>query len=121
VSFEGNRLTSDRARFERNLAICRKAPQVLISGPTYGWIHAACGAMRQAADPKYAAAIRVPTLFVVGSLEHVVSLTAIERFAANMRGGSTVIIPGAQHELLMERDDIRAQFFAAFDAFIPGS
>jgi lysophospholipase len=31
------------------------------------------------------------------------------------------VIPGARHEILMERDAIRAQFWAAFDAFIPGS
>src|SRR5438067_7029537 len=65
VSFEGNRLTGDRARFDRNIAICRSLPQVLVSGPTYGWIHAACRAMRAAAEPKFAAAIRIPSLFVV--------------------------------------------------------
>jgi lysophospholipase len=31
------------------------------------------------------------------------------------------VIPGARHEILMERDAIREQFWAAFDAFIPGS
>ena len=121
VSFEGDRLTGDRARFDRNIAICRSLPQVLVSGPTYGWIHAACRAMRAAAEPKFAAAIRIPSLFVVGTLEHVVSLGAIERFARNMRAASTVIVPGGQHELLMETNALRAQFWAAFDAFIPGS
>ena len=29
-------------------------------------------------------------------------------------------VPGAKHELLSERDIFRQQFFAAFDAFIPG-
>jgi lysophospholipase len=32
-----------------------------------------------------------------------------------------VVIVGAQHELMMERDAFREQFWAAFDAFIPGS
>ena len=76
--------------------------------------------MREAADPRFAAAIRIPTLFVVGSREHVVSLAAIERFAAATRAGSALVIPGARHELLMERDDVRSQFFAAFDVFVPG-
>jgi lysophospholipase len=31
------------------------------------------------------------------------------------------VIPGARHEILMERDVIREEFWAAFDAFIPGS
>jgi lysophospholipase len=30
------------------------------------------------------------------------------------------MIPESRHEILMERDHIRAQFWTAFDAFIPG-
>ena len=30
------------------------------------------------------------------------------------------MLPTARHEILMESDAIRAQFWAAFDAFIPG-
>ena len=41
--------------------------------------------------------------------------------AAALRAGGQVVIPGARHEILMERDPIRAQFWAAFDAFVPGS
>jgi lysophospholipase len=29
-------------------------------------------------------------------------------------------IPGARHEILMERDEFRDQFWIAFDAFIQG-
>ena len=50
-----------------------------------------------------------------------VSVPAIERLAAELRAGGQIVIPGARHELLMERDRVREQFFAAFDAFIPGS
>jgi lysophospholipase len=32
-----------------------------------------------------------------------------------------LLIPGAQHELLMEQDGYRQQFWAAFDAFVPGT
>jgi lysophospholipase len=35
-----------------------------------------------------------------------------------MRTGRHAIIPAARHELFMENDTIRAQVFAAFDAFI---
>ncbi len=30
-------------------------------------------------------------------------------------------VPGSRHEILMERDAFREQFWAAFDAFVPGS
>lgn len=121
LAFEGNRLTGDRRRFERAQAIARQLPQVSIAGPTYGWIYATCRAFRDASEPSFAPQIKVPTLMVAGTLDRVVSLVGIERLASEMRTGGQVIIAGAQHELLMERDPIRAQFFAAFDAFVPGS
>ena len=38
-----------------------------------------------------------------------------------LRSGSCLIIPGAKHEMLQERDKIREQLLAAFYAFVPGS
>ena len=31
-----------------------------------------------------------------------------------------IVIDGAEHEILMERDSLRDQFWVAFDKFIPG-
>jgi lysophospholipase len=51
-----------------------------------------------------------------------VTLTPVaERFAARLKAGRALVIPGAEHELLMERDDVRSLFWAAFDAFVPGT
>ena len=58
---------------------------------------------------------------VAGSLDIIVSLAAIEGLAGQLRTGSQVMIAGARHELMMERNSLREQFFAAFDAFIPGA
>jgi lysophospholipase len=60
-------------------------------------------------------------LIVAAALDKIVSVRAIEMLAAELRAGAQVIIAGSQHEILMERDAIREQFWAAFDAFIPGS
>ena len=51
----------------------------------------------------------------------VVSTPAIGAFALRLRAGSHLVIPGARHELLMEQDRYREQFWAAFDAFVPGT
>jgi lysophospholipase len=51
----------------------------------------------------------------------VVSTPAIEEFAIRLRAGSHLIVAGAQHEILMEQDRYRGQFWAAFDAFVPGT
>ena len=41
--------------------------------------------------------------------------------AKRMKLSSHLIIAGARHELMMEQNRYRAQFWAAFDAFVPGT
>jgi lysophospholipase len=77
--------------------------------------------MAQFRPPFYPARIRQPMLIVAAGQDRLISTAAIESFAIHLRAGSHVVIPGAQHEILMEQDQYRAQFWAAFDAFIPGS
>ena len=42
-------------------------------------------------------------------------------FRAHLLAGSHLIVPGARHEMLKEQDQYRKQFWAAFDAFVPGT
>lgn len=121
MKFDDNPLTSDQTRFERNRAVALAAPQVSVGVPTYGWLYAACQAMVEAADEAFATRISTPILLVAGSLDKVVSVRAVEGLAGELRTGSFVLVPGARHEILMERDKLREQYWAAFDAFVPGS
>jgi lysophospholipase len=38
-----------------------------------------------------------------------------------LRAGSHLVIAGSKHEILQEQDRYRGQFWAAFDAFVPGT
>ena len=58
---------------------------------------------------------------MAASADTVVSTPAIEEFAYHLRGGAHLVIPGARHEILQEQDRYRSQFWAAFDAFVPGT
>jgi lysophospholipase len=119
--FMGNIQTSDPVRFARNAAILEADPDVGLAGPTVTWADAAFRAMAQFNEPNYPARIRQPILIVASGRDAVVSNSAIEDFATLLRAGSHLIVVGAQHELLMEQDRFRAQFWAAFDAFVPGT
>jgi lysophospholipase len=121
LKFDGNLLTGDERRFERNRALFVRFPGIGVGPPTFSWLYAAGRAMQEANEPDYGLNLRIPALIVAASLDRVVTLKAIESVSAGLRTGSQVVIPGARHEILMERDAIRAQFWAAFDAFIPGS
>ena len=76
--------------------------------------------MRQFENPEFPLRTLTPTLVITAGDDHVVRLGAVERFATRLKAGRLIVIPYAQHEILMERDAVRAQFWAAFDAFIPG-
>ena len=121
VPFEDNWLTGDPVRYQRSVDRFTKLPQVAIGAPTFGWLYAACRAMNEATEPDFGPSIKVPTLVVSGALDKLVSMAAAEELAAALRAGGQVVIPGARHEILMERDAIRALFWAAFEAFVPGS
>src|SRR5271155_137006 len=119
--FAGNILTSDPVRYARNAAILEAEPALALGAPTVAWTDAAFRAMRTMHARSYPANTRQPILIVAGGSDVVVSNTAIEDFASLLRAGSQLVLAGAKHELLMEQDRFRSQFWAAFDAFVPGT
>ena len=119
--FAGNGLTSDPVRYARIAKVVAAAPEVRLGGPTIGWVSAAFRALRRFEEPNFPRVITTPTLIVASGVDRVVEVAAAERFAAWMRAGRIVVIDGAEHEILIERDVFRDQFWAAFDAFVPGS
>jgi lysophospholipase len=120
IPFEGNPYTSDHARFTRTQAIVRAEPKVAVGGPTLGWLAAVQMATRDLRRADFPSRLIVPVLMVAAGDERIVSNLAIERLALRLKIGSQLVIGGARHELLMERDALRDQFWAAFDAFVPG-
>lgn len=118
---EKNVLTRDAGRLARNAAICTEAPQLAVGGPTVQWVYAACCSMDELARPDFPLKINLPILFFGASGDKVVSYPAVEKLAQEIRVGQYLEIPGAYHEILMEKDEVRAQFWAAFDAFVPGT
>jgi lysophospholipase len=121
LPFPGNNLTSDAVRYARTVAILEAEPSLAIGSPTVGWLDAAFRAMKEFADPSYASRMRQPLLLVAAGQDKIVSSGAIGAFAVRLRAGSHLVIPGARHEILMEQDRFREQFWAAFDAFVPGT
>jgi lysophospholipase len=119
--FEGNRLTSDPRRYARNAALATAMGEGAIGDPTIAWTDAAFRLMNRFRDPRFPLDIRTPTLILAAGADPVCATPAIERFAARLKAGHALVLPGARHEILMERDAIRSDFWAAFDAFIPGT
>ena len=119
--FEGNVWTSDADRFDRTARLVSAAPNLFSSGLTIGWLHAAFRLMRRFEEPNFPRRITTPILIVAAGADQVTDTAAAERFASRLRAGRIVVIEGAKHEILIERDMFRRQFWAAFDQFVPGS
>ena len=119
--FIGNVLTSDPVRFTRNAAVLEQEPALGLGPPTIAWIDSAMRLMKRFETPAYAGQIRQPILMVAAGRDEVVSTPAIETFGLNLLAGRHLILAGSRHEILQEQDHYRNQFWAAFDAFVPGT
>ncbi|MEL6422951.1 MAG: alpha/beta hydrolase [Pseudomonadota bacterium] len=118
MPYEDNPLTSDRERFDRAKAVLAAAPELSIGAPTVAWLNAAFRSMAEITSPRYPLDVRVPILFFAAAEDKIVSPRAIEDLSVRLKVGAHVVLPHAEHEILMERDSIRQQFWAAFDAHL---
>lgn len=117
--FAGNLVTGDATRFARMIAQEKAWPELMVSRPTFGWVRAAAVALERLARPGAAERIPQPVLIVTAGADRVVSNRAAEAFAQRIPLGATLMIPGARHELMMEKDGLRGDFLAAVDGFCP--
>jgi lysophospholipase len=119
--FNNNPLTSDPVRYARNAAVIEAEPKLMLGMPTVAWIDSAFSAMADVSTQRFISDLRQPVLIVAAGQDTIVSTSGIEAFAMRLRTGSHLVVPGSRHEILMEQDRIRSQFWAAFDAFVPGT
>lgn len=119
--FDGNIFTSDKRQFDRLCATIRHLPHLAVGAPTLRWLAAAFDHMRRFEHPRYPVETLIPALVLIPDLDEIVDPRAIERFAIRLKAGRAVTIPEARHQLMMEAPHILEQFWAAFDAFVPGT
>ncbi|SFG96688.1 alpha/beta fold hydrolase [Methylobacterium gossipiicola] len=118
--FAGNRLSGDPMRYARNAEAARIVGAGAVGDPSIAWLAEAFRAMARLRDRRVAGRIDIPALIVGAGADPVCETRAAERFVRMARGAHILVLPGARHEILSEADGIRAEFWAAFDAFMPG-
>jgi lysophospholipase len=118
LAFEDNLVTSDRGRYERNRELLKAQPFLRIYGPTFGWLGAAFQSLRRIEHPGFAEAIGTSLLIVGAGRDRIVTTAATREFVKRLPNATYVEFEDAEHEILMERDAIRARFWSEFDAFV---
>lgn len=108
--FAGNVLTTDPDMWGYMQRQVRARPELSLGGPSLGWLQAA---LSECHSLSLLPAPQVPTLTALGTSERVVDPAPVHLRMAAWPGGRLDLYPGAEHEVIMERPDIRQRFFDA--------
>ncbi|MCA3720217.1 alpha/beta fold hydrolase [Phenylobacterium sp.] len=114
-SFEGNVLTQDPVRYRRNKDLLRANPDLALSSPTWGWLDFALKTMDWLSRRENLANAILPVVIVSAASDRLVDVAAQSVIAGLLPDGRLVTVEGAEHEILMETDPLRTQFWTAFD------
>lgn len=113
--FEGNVLTHSPERHDAWQRWLDRDPSLGVAGATWGWLEQAFSAAKRLSDPKLLQRIETPVVVVSAAEEALVDNRAHTRAAALLPRITHHTIEGARHELLLETDEVRAQFWRFFD------
>ena len=115
--FDGNKLTSDEARFAEDHDQQTANKTLRTGGPSVGWVAAAIRSSRRLKDERYLKAISVPVYIVQCMEDRMVSNRAQDLLSSRINRSQLFHINGAKHEILRERDELRDQFWEIFDHY----
>ena len=116
--FENNKLTSDRVRFERMIHQLNAKPDLVLGGVTHQWLLATFCSIDRIGAKGFIESIKLPVLIVAAGNDSIVSLNAQQTLYKRLPQSCLVILENAKHEILVEADEFRNQFWQAFDEFI---
>ena len=118
-SFEGNVLTQDPVRHERFRQLQLAAPEARAGLPKFDWLRAALAGMDRIQAPGALGSVPSEVLLVSASRDETVDATHHPKLASAYPDKIRLVtVEGARHELLMEADRFRDQFWAAFDQYM---
>lgn len=117
-NFKRNPVTHDRERHARCQGLIAEEPRLALAGPTVGWVAAAADAVESFQLPAALAHLRLPILVVTAGEELLVDNASHDVVVDQLPDAAHIVIAGAKHEILMERDEFRGQFWAAFDELV---
>jgi lysophospholipase len=116
--FRRNVLTSDLDRYLAETAMIQRNPALALGGVTWGWVAATYASVDRLRDPATAARIGAPVLMATAGRDRVVPACAQKALCRAMPRCQLKVLPEARHEILRERDAIRAEFWALFDDWV---
>ncbi len=116
--FTQNDLTSDYERYTRTQRLVRKLPKIRLWGVTNAWICAAKDSFIKIRKKTWAKKIETPIYIVNPLNDKVVSSDKTIEMAKKLKNCKVFNISNCEHEILMEKDQLRNQFWNIFDNYM---
>lgn len=93
-------------------------PDLRIGSPTLGWVHEACRAIRTLRDTAYLKEITQPVMIATAGNDFLVDNRPAVAALSALRHTEYYHFPDAHHEMLMEKDGIRAPLMEHIFSFL---
>ena len=117
-TFETNIVTYDEEHWQMNRDLTDAMPDLLLGPVTWGWLGAALQVFAVFAKAAKLRRLELPILVATAEDEELVENDTHARIANLLPDCEHILIKDARHEILMEKADKRAQFWAAFDRLL---
>lgn len=117
-TFETNIVTHDRKRWQLQRDLIDAAPELELGPVTWGWLGASLDILKQTTRPALLRQVDCPVFVASAGEEKLVDNKAHARVAKHLPDCVHTTVQGAMHEILMETDERRAEFWAGFDALL---
>jgi lysophospholipase len=116
--FSDNLVTSDQRRYAFTEWWFQADPRLKLGGVTYQWLHAGFDSIALLQQPGMLERIDIPVLLLSAGHDKLVDPASHPPLVRRLKRGSFAFYEEAQHEIMMEVDEIRARFWADFDGFV---
>lgn len=117
-TFETNIVTHDREHWQMNRDLTDAMPDLLLGPVTWGWLGASLQIFTVFAKAKKIRRLEIPVMIATAEEEKLVENDAHGRIAGLLPNCEHITVKGARHEILMEKEDKRAEFWSAFDRLL---
>jgi lysophospholipase len=110
--FEDNELTTERDSWDYMKRQSAAHHELTLGGPSLSWLHEAfneTNTLQAMAPPG------VPVRTFLGGHERIVDPQSVHDIMGRWPGGELTVVPGAEHEIMMEKPATRDAFFGAAD------
>ena len=116
--FEDNVVTYDQAHWQINRDLTDAAPELSLGPVTWGWLGASLDIFNSFSKPAVLGAIDIPIFVASAADEKLVDNRSHAHVSAHLPDCEHITVDHAMHEILMEKPEKRAEFWAGFDRMI---